>query len=519
MRLALFVTALFLATPILAGCLAVPPKAPATNVSTNLPPLPAGAAPFSQLVCVGNVLAPLAGDHAKDCNYRASAPPAGPGAEVSIAVNPKDPSNLVGGSKDFTLPKPGCYMYNVWSGVYVSHDSGRTWNHSLLPGYPGDARKTALSDYECASDPVVTFDKDGVVYYTSLAYTSDQTKNPPVPQLEPLSSGNLKMGLTVTRSLDGGNTWQDPVLLTSRDASGGLDKQWIATDPENGDIYVSCIDTGTQQFYVQRSSDHGVPWSKPDSEVDTNANDQTSPIPRQFGQIAVGPGHLVYFTYFSSAEETATVAVYEKSSSDFGATWSAARHVADFIPPLDFTGAEHKYRMVGNPALAVDAASGLAAVVFPSRLGADSQTVSGDSDIYVATSTDGGKTWRAPIKVNDDTTPAGAASTPTNEQWMPAIAIGPDGTIHATWLDYRDDPQGQFAYVYYAFSKDGGKTWSKNARVSDVAFDGTGGYHQSGCPCFIGDYMGLAVDAHAVYPFWADTRFGRNDVFAAIMPA
>ena len=81
-----------------------------------------------------------------------------------------------------------------------------------------------------------------------------------------------------------------------------------------------------------------------------------------------------------------------------------------------------------------------------------------------------------------------------------------------------DDPAGQSAYIYYAFSKDGGKTWSKNARVSDVPFDGTGGYHQSGSGT-IGDYMGLAVSAKAVHPFWADTRNARNDVFAAVIPA
>ena len=41
-------------------------------------------------------------------------------------------------------------------------------------------------------------------------------------------------------------------------------------------------------------------------------------------------------------------------------------------------------------------------------------------DIQIVTSTNGGASWSAPVRVNDDAT--------TTDQWQPTLAITPDGT-------------------------------------------------------------------------------------------
>ena len=494
-----------------AGCVNVPAGVDTATDAAAALPIPAAPDPFTMILCVGDVLEALDAREKDDCNFRVTTEH-GPAAEVSIAVNPLDPMNLVGGAKDFTLGEDErCGKYSVWSGVYASKDGGRTWTNGWLPGYPGDERTTALSEYPCGSDPVLVFGPEGNVYYTSLMFDMTDAEPPLHPILAPVSGGTGKSAIAVTRSRDGGTTWDDPVVLVDR-PEGGLDKQWIATDPASGQIYLSFIDTRESTFYVQRSDDQGLTWTEP-IELVSSEEDLDGPSAVQFGQIGVGPAGVVHFVYWAAWFDQRASGAYHMESRDGGATWSEPHAIADYVPPIDL-GVGHKYRIVGMPSLAVDQKSGALYVAIPSRvtttgIAADPREP-GDADMLVASSTDG-SSWSV-VRVSDDIV------GPANDQWMPAIAVGPDGTAHLTWMDYRDDPAGQSAHVYYSFSKDGGASWSPNVRVSDVPFDGTGGYHQSGSGT-IGDYMGLAVSSVAVHPFWADTRDGRNDVFAAILPA
>ena len=54
-------------------------------------------------------------------------------------------------------------------------------------------------------------------------------------------------------------------------------------------------------------------------------------------------------------------------------------------------------------------------------------------DVHFARSTDGGATWSAPVRVNDDPTDNGAW------QWFGTMSVGPDGRIDAVWNDTRSN--------------------------------------------------------------------------------
>lgn len=488
---------------LLAGCLS-PPRAAAPPEAAAA--LPAGGAPFAALLCAGDVVVPLDGARDADCNTQVTVEN-GPAAEVHFAVNPLDPLNLVGGGKDFTLGEDvDCGKYNVWSGVYWSRDGGRTWGNGLLPGHPKDARKTALSDFACGSDPVLAFGPDGTAYYASIHVTESEEKGVLPPQTAPVTGYPiLNSGLAVTRSQDGGETWDDPVVLLSVDDGSIIDKEWIAVDPRDGTLYVTYILNGVLSAF--RSDDAGATWTDPVPIAGDDGN------PVQFGQVAVTGDGVVHFVYWGVQQAAGeTSGIYHTQSGDRGATWSAPVRAAAFAPVID-PGTAHKYRIVTLPALAVDNATGALYVAYPmaAEPGA-APRAQADLDILAVASKDGGATWSAPVRVNDDLV------GPQNGQWMPAVAVGPEGTLHVTWLDYRDDPTGQNALTYYAHSKDGGATFSTNVRLGDVPFDGTGGYHQSGAGT-IGDYMGLVASPFAVHAFWADTRDGRNDVFTATVLA
>jgi hypothetical protein len=77
-------------------------------------------------------------------------------------------------------------------------------------------------------------------------------------------------------------------------------------------------------------------------------------------------------------------------------------------------------------------------------------------------SSDGGRTWSAPVSVTDE--PAFA-----RRHNFHALYAAPDGSLYVSWLDDREGK----AAPYVTHSSDGGRTWSPNRRV------GTG----EACPC------------------------------------
>jgi len=134
-----------------------------------------------------------------------------------------------------------------------------------------------------------------------------------------------------------------------------------------------------------------------------------------------------------------------------------------------------------------------------------------DTDVFLSKSTDGGRTWSPPVRVNQD--PEGN----DRDQWFPWVAVAPDGRVDVVFYDRRDDPGNKRAHTFLARSWDGGQTWTE-IQVSDFpsnfddAFFGTGR--------FIGDYNGLAIDFRGFsFPVWTGVQPGKtdSDIFFAIV--
>jgi hypothetical protein len=75
---------------------------------------------------------------------------------------------------------------------------------------------------------------------------------------------------------------------------------------------------------------------------------------------------------------------------------------------------------------------------------ADKGTNSNDrADVFFVQSTNGGTSWTTnpPVRVNTDST--------TNDQWMPAITVRPDGNmLFVGWLDRRNDTNNSLVDVF-----------------------------------------------------------------------
>jgi hypothetical protein len=163
------------------------------------------------------------------------------------------------------------------------------------------------------------------------------------------------------------------------------------------------------------------------------------------------------------------------TSRDFGKSFSAPVTVTPEPESLDANGEARPKIAVGR---------GGEVLVSWTRKGQALYT----GDIRFARSTDGGRTFSAPVTINDDGLAIGHR--------FDSLGVAPDGTVWLAWIDKRDlerATKAGTAYagaaVYVATSADGGATYSANRRVLD---------HSCEC-CRIG--MAFEADATPVL-FW-----------------
>jgi Neuraminidase (sialidase) len=254
-----------------------------------------------------------------------------------------------------------------------------------------------------------------------------------------------------------------------------------------------------QQTVFARSTDYGDTWSTPvplfNSNVVTIGN-----------QIVVEPnGDLADFFW---AAKGSGIQPNENSdhqaamfSSDGGLHWTPPTIISDSFP-LDVTDPNN-----GNPIragtnipdAAVDPRTGAMYVVW-----ADARW-SGftHDDIALIKSTDGGKTWTAPAKVNR--TPNGAAA------FTASAHVLANGTVGVTYYDFRNNNGSGLNTDYFLVrSTDGGASWSET-RITPRSFNMEWAPISRGY--FTGDYMGLtnagsaweAVFIQTVAPLDTDT--------------
>lgn len=426
-------------------------------------------------------------------------------SEPMLAINPDNPLNLVGGSKFFT--DSAHYRFQI--GTYVSFDGGCSWaDNGVLPGFaPG----------ETTSDVSMAFGPDNRVY---VAVLFDE------------SSGDS--GIAVSTSTDGGRTFGQPVRVYDNPTGAVFsDKPWLTVDmssgPHRGSVYVvwsydyggGCGDDNAckQAIGFSRSTDGGKTFS-PVRQVEGEAPFCTNPVKGRNpasrvcdaalgvipavlpnGTLAVAFSYIDLMTTGSIPTRLAVI-----TSPDGGSTWTSPVLIATISDVIGIFP-PGRYRNISLPAFAADPARGNLYIAW-----ADKRT--GDADILFSASRDGGRTWSAPRRVNDD-----PARNHAN-QFQPQLAVAPNGVISVSYFDTHRDTRHRLIDVSLAQSVDGGKTFLPSVRVTSQSWDpALGAPIDSSGLQFIGDYQGLAVDNQFAYPFWNDTRTGRQEIFTALVPS
>ncbi|MEW6737279.1 MAG: sialidase family protein [Acidobacteriota bacterium] len=390
-------------------------------------------------------------------------------SESSIAVNG---NNIIVGFNDAS---------DNTSGYSVSTDGGITFSHKRIPTLPNGLN---------FGDPVLAFGPNGELYYATLAVTS-----------------NNKSIIGVSKSTNNGITFTTPVdaSTTAGNTADFQDKEWLVVDtgassPFKGNVYVSWSDfTRFNGNFINfsRSTNGGTSFEAP---VTVSPKDRTQFV--QGSMPAVAPNGDIYIAYFDLHINPAGISVVK--STDGGKTFSAPKTVASFFN-IQFITAGTSIRTNSFPGITVDK-NGTVHIVYaaiPPTFGADR------SDILYVRSTDGGASFSAPRKVNDDNT--------NTTQFLPSIAAAADGTIGVKWWDRRNDPINDgLTDVYMAISTDGGASFNRNFRITDTnwAFGPT----ELGLVNYHGDYDDIKAFGDNFYLCWSDERNIDPDVFFTMVP-
>lgn len=402
------------------------------------------------------------------------------GNEPSIGISPVNERLMVIGWRQF----PTVNSDARYAGLAYSVDGGENWfNIGPLappPGQPLNSQQT---------DPLIDADNQGVFYYWNEIFRP----NPPTKQF-------LHM------SFDGGITWPQATQVENPAAPG--DKEWFVID-KTGGIGEGHIYGGWNHFDLGghcfvRSTDGGMSFSRPVRIADASGT-------QWMLQFAVGPEGEVYAAWRNDSRDLiyVTKSTRAKNPADtplFDAFGSGGQYGLDLVLDVNANPGFTPINPVGFNQLYIDVdrSNGVRRGWVYALFSSDRRS-NDPADIAFARSEDGGFNWVTGIRVNDD--PANARAY----QWMPAMAVAPNGRIDAAWYDTRNDlsdptPESQLTYSY---SINGGDTWAPN-RILTAPFDTTVGYPSQEK---IGDYIqGRATD-QAFHLAYAATFNGGQDVF------
>jgi hypothetical protein len=435
----------------------------------------------------------------------------GPHNETSIAVNPANPQNMIGGANDYQLAlNPGGQVSEtVLSRAHVTFDGGKTWSMYTV---------NSSSTYQATGDPALAFDASGHAFYATLGFRFVGPANAQNPDV------------LVSNSGDGGKTW-----TTVRVAAGSgvfssegdlLDKEYIAAWGDgNAIVTYGDFRLGQQgalisaKIFSSVTHDGGQSWSAP--RLISGTLDQAFvSIP------TVAADGRIYVAFLNTTDLTTGRDDYEvvEVSPATGARVAGPFKVATTIDgftdyPIAFgrqTYQDSVFRTwaAGNITADPTNAAHLAVVWSDMRNSLtpappDPYVANTNSDVIVSQSFDRGHTWSAP-----------AALALSGDQFMPWGAYDKSGRLRIGTFD-RSADSANHTYNYSLATENAPGTLAfTTVPITTMQSDPTKNNRWFGrnvnpafpfATAFMGDYSGIAImpDGSGVVALWTDLR---NDV-------
>lgn len=397
--------------------------------------------------------------------------------EPYLVINPNNNQNLVAA---WMAEKYANGSFKVAITIRSSFDGGNTWSAAVT--IPHQEASYGSADVSMA------YSKTGILYLSFIDF--NQAAN---------TGGDY-----ITRSYDGGLTWDSATLvINSTEAPGKdpIDRPWLAVDNSNtanaGTLYITSkpaywIPPPNRNYY-KVSTDSGHTWSAL-ANVDGGNYLVGNIIPQPMAAPTTtinGNFCAIYPSYLSSQNPLATY--YQATSYNKGQSFNYST-VLSYSPVQPDSNLKSGYRVATNPA----DSNNLAFFLLDAK--------AGEADIYSVHSNDGGQTWSSMLRVNDDSPGSG------KDHDMVWGAYNARGSLAATWRDRRNAGTTGFWNAgydfYYALSTDNGATFSANKLLTSqfVTFDSV--IADKG-----NDFMSCVYQDDTLYTVWGDTRSGTLNIF------
>lgn len=366
-------------------------------------------------------------------------------------------------------------------GVYVSTNGGLNW-------FGSDIVNDGFQQFH-NGDPGPMIDKNGVFIITHFQTFSGQTN-----RVYSNSSTNL------------GVNWSAP--YTCFPSNDNQDKSNIATDdspasPYYGRTYnMTAILLSPVVIVSAYTTNSGATWRDPFMQVNQSFSGRNS-----FGpSVAIGTQGTVYISW---AARINTSPFNERDigfskSTNGGENWTTTESIFACNGINTSSLSPWGIRVNSYPSMDVDksggARNGWLYILTTEKNLAPAGT---DPDVILHRSTDGGSTWSAGVRVNQDPINNGKI------QLFPALRVDEDGGLNVVYYDTRNTITNDSLQVYISRSQDGGTTWRDHKITNEKYYPGPvfgGGVGNQG------DNIGMTSGAGKLYPVWM-ARYPGSSVY------
>jgi BNR repeat-like domain len=383
--------------------------------------------------------------------------------EPAVATDPSAPYVYLLTTRYGTDP-PDCSSHcpSPFIAMATSSDGGSTWTDQR-------ALCTCLGSHGQFDPTIEVVSATGAVYSAFL-------------------NGDRHDGFSTvfTKSLDHGAHWTAPVHVYG--SVSWTDKPEIATSADGKDVYVSWNGPQGGDLYVGQSHDYGATWTQQklsDSKRYYYAYDARVLAD---GTVVFSESSIVYSGAKNVQGEVWHHAVI---SRDNGATWED--HVVAKLPVGEACVADgcKPDFYIGQTSVVSDSPGHLVfAYEGPTATG-------GPQRVYVATSSDEGRTWGAGVPLSV----AGEDAT------QPRLASSGGGDVRMWYMQTSGGDNPDAWNVWYRSSSNGGRSWSSPVKIDDAAAgDGNPGYiNANGFDEIYGDYGEIAVTSRGkTFATWGE---------------